>query len=54
MTPPMSRGGQVKVDEVYVTFSKEFLDALPASSDEFVVSFEATDAAVGWAGVLSA
>lgn len=37
-------GGQVKVDEVYVTFSKEFLDALPASSDEFVVSFEATDA----------
>ncbi len=37
-------GGQVKVDELYVTFSKEFLDALPESSDEFVVSFEATDA----------
>lgn len=36
-------GGQVKVDEVYVTFSKEFLDALPASSEEYVISFESTD-----------
>lgn len=36
-------GGQVKVDEVYVTFTKEFLDALPASDTEYVVSFESTD-----------
>jgi len=36
-------GGQVKVDEVYVTFTKEFLDALPASEREYVISFESTD-----------
>ncbi len=36
-------GGKVKVDEVYITFSKEFLDALPASDTEYVVSFESTD-----------
>lgn len=35
--------GEVSVDEVYVTFSKAFLDALPASDKEFAVSFEGTD-----------
>lgn len=36
--------GKVKVDEVYITFTKSFLDALPASSDEYSVTFTATDA----------
>lgn len=34
---------KVKVDEVYVTFSKAFLDALPESASEYTVSFESTD-----------
>lgn len=37
-------GDKVKVDEVYVTFSKEFLDALPDSEKEYLVTFESTDA----------
>lgn len=36
--------GKVKVDEVYITFTKSFLDALPVSSDEYSVTFTATDA----------
>lgn len=36
-------GGEVLVDKVYVTFTKSFLDALPASAQEYVFSFEATD-----------
>lgn len=38
-----AEGGQVEVDEIYVTFSKAFLDALPASDKEYKVTFEATD-----------
>lgn len=37
-------GGKVKVDEVYITFTKSFLDALPASPEEYAVTFTATDA----------
>ena len=37
-------GDKVKVDEVYITFSKEFLDALPDSEKEYLVTFESTDA----------
>lgn len=40
---PSLDGGEVVVDEVYVTFSKAFLDALPESASEYVFSFEATD-----------
>lgn len=36
-------GGEVSVDEVYVTFSKAFLDALAESEKEYTVTFEATD-----------
>lgn len=36
-------GTNVDVDEVYVTFSKAFLDALPASDSEYCISFDATD-----------
>lgn len=36
--------GKVKVDEVYITFTKAFLDALPASSEEYAVTFTAADA----------
>jgi len=36
--------GVVTVDEMYVTFSKAFLDALPESDAEYKVTFEATDA----------
>lgn len=36
-------GGKVKVDEVYVTFSKSFLDNLPVSDSEFKVDFIAKD-----------
>lgn len=36
--------GEVEVDEMYVTFTKDFLESLPASDTEFTVSFEATDA----------
>lgn len=36
--------GEVIVDEMYVTFSKAFLDALPDSEEEYKVTFEATDA----------
>lgn len=36
--------GKVKVDEVYITFTKSFLDALPASSEEYAVTFTAADA----------
>lgn len=35
--------GEVSVDEVYVTFSKAFLDALAESENEYTVTFEATD-----------
>lgn len=40
---PTLEAGEVAVDEVYITFSKSFLDALPDSNDEYVVTFEATD-----------
>jgi hypothetical protein len=33
----------VEVDEVYITFSKAFLEALPASDSEYKITFEATD-----------
>ena len=36
-------GGQVDVDEAYITFSKSFLDALPASESEYRFELEATD-----------
>lgn len=36
--------GKVKVDEVYITFTKSFLDALPSSSEEYAVTFTAADA----------
>ncbi len=35
--------GSVEVDEVYVTFSKAFLDALPESSEEYALEFESTN-----------
>lgn len=35
--------GEVEVDELYITFSKAFLDALPESDTEYVVTFDATD-----------
>lgn len=38
-----AEGGKVDVDEVYVTFSKAFLDGLAASDKEYKVTFEATD-----------
>lgn len=40
---PDATDPSVNVDEVYITFSKAFLDALEASPSEYVVSFEATD-----------
>lgn len=40
---PSLEGGNVEVDEVYVTFTKAFLDALPASDKEYTVSFQAVD-----------
>lgn len=36
-------GGEVLVDELYVTFTKAFLDALPESDMEYKITFEATD-----------
>lgn len=36
-------GTQVPVDEVFVTFSKAFLDALPVSDSEYKVTFHAVD-----------
>ncbi len=36
-------GADVKVDELYVTFTKAFLDALPASEQEYSVTFSAVD-----------
>ncbi len=36
--------GVVTVDEMYVTFSKAFLDALADSDEEYKITFEATDA----------
>ncbi len=36
-------GGEVLVDELYVTFTKAFLDALPESDTEYKITFEATD-----------
>lgn len=36
-------GADVKVDELYVTFTKAFLDALPASEQEYKVTFSAVD-----------
>ena len=41
---PSLDAGEVDVDEVYVTFTKAFLDGLAASDTEYVISFEATDA----------
>lgn len=38
-----AEGDDVEVGEVYVTFSKAFLDALPASDSEYQFTFEATD-----------
>lgn len=35
--------GEVPVDELYVTFTKTFLDALAASDTEYKITFEATD-----------
>lgn len=40
---PSLDAGNVEVDEVYVTFTKAFLDALPASDSEYKVSFLAVD-----------
>lgn len=40
---PSLEDGEVDVDEVYVTFSKAFLDALPESSEEYVIEFESTN-----------
>lgn len=36
-------GQDVEVEEVFVTFSKSFLDALPASDTEYMVTFNAVD-----------
>lgn len=36
-------GGKVKVEEAYITFSKGFLDALPASDTEYVVTLRVVD-----------
>lgn len=38
-----AEGGEVSVDEVYVTLSKAFLDGLASSAQEYRVTFEATD-----------
>lgn len=35
--------GDVEVDEVYVTFTKAFLDALPEADTEYIFRFEGTD-----------
>lgn len=40
---PSLESGEVPVDELYITFSKAFLDALAASDTEYKVTFEATD-----------
>lgn len=36
-------GGDVKVGDMYITFSKAFLDALPDSESEYAITFDATD-----------
>lgn len=36
-------GGNVKVGDMYITFTKGFLDALPDSETEYVISFDITD-----------
>lgn len=40
---PSVEGGNVEVDEVYITFSKAFLDGLAASATEYKVEFTAVD-----------
>lgn len=42
-TDAAADGSDVMVDELFVTFSKAFLDALPESANEYVFSFEAVD-----------
>lgn len=42
-TDASADGSSVPVDEMYVTFTKAFLDALPASSSEYTVTFDAID-----------
>ena len=41
---PTQEGGEVKVEEYYITFPKAFLDGLAPSDDEYTVKFTATDA----------
>lgn len=40
---PTLDGGEVNVDELYITFSKSFLDNLAKSNSEYAITFEATD-----------
>lgn len=40
---PSLDAGEVDVDELYITFTKAFLDALPESDKEYTISFDATD-----------
>ena len=40
---PSLDAGEVEVDEVFVTFTKEFLDGLAASDEEYAITFEETD-----------
>lgn len=42
-TDASADGQDIEVGEVYITFSKAFLDALPESNSEYTVTFEATD-----------
>lgn len=41
---PSVESGKIKVEEMYLTFTRAFLDALPASDEEYKITFEATDA----------
>lgn len=38
-----AEGGEVPVDELYITFTKAFLDALTVSDTEYKITFEAID-----------
>lgn len=40
---PSVEGGEVKVDDLYITFSKAFLDALPESDKEYTFYFDCVD-----------
>ena len=42
-TPEVNDGKDINVTQVYVTFKKAFLDALPVSDKEYTMTFEATD-----------